>query len=62
MVFVKIKLMMVMDKNIEIYKLTSPKEQVGLPYYLKWAVSVDGNFIWAYPTKKEAMRQSETLK
>ena len=40
----------------EVYKLTDPKQQVGLPYYLKWAVAKNGNFQWAYPTKKQAQQ------
>lgn len=46
----------------EVYKLTNPKDQVGLPNYLKWAVAKNGGFQWAYPTKKRAKEVVESSK
>lgn len=41
-------------KEWEHYKLTNPREQVGLPNNLKWAVAKNGNFQDAYSTEREA--------
>ncbi len=48
--------------GIEVYKLTKPQEQVGMPNTHKWAVKSDKDgFIDSFKTKAEANHYADAL-
>jgi hypothetical protein len=40
-----------MKAKYEIYYVSNPAEALGMPYWAKWAVSLDGDFVDSFRTK-----------